>query len=100
MNIRHILHSSKPLQLLLFVAVAGGAPVAVAATFTYPSAPCSTTLQACITTAAPGDVVQVATNVPIGEDLVVDKSLTLRSAPGFSPVLNNDASVSLLNVEP
>src|SRR5262245_34470270 len=100
MNTRHTLHRSIILYLLLFVTVAGGAHAAFAATLTYPSAPCSTTLQACIAAAAAGDVVQVATNVPIGEDLLIDKSLTLRPAPGFSPVLNDSASVKLQNVEP
>jgi hypothetical protein len=69
-----------------------------AVTLTYPSAGCNVGLQACINAAAPGDTVQVATNAPIGEDLTIDKSLTLRPAPGFSPELNDFASVSLFNM--
>lgn len=68
-----------------------------AATLTFPTAACSTTLQACVNTAAPGDTVEIATNLPISEDLLIDKSLTLRPALGFSPVLNDNASVILLN---
>jgi hypothetical protein len=90
----------KTLYLLGLIVAASGRSIAVGITLTYPSAPCSTTLQACIVAAAPGDTVQVATNVPIGEDLVIDKSLTLRPAPGFSPVLNDLASVMLQNVAP
>lgn len=61
-----------------------------AATLTYPSgsAPCNTTLQACITGAAAGDTIQIATNGPIAETPTIDKSLTLQPAAGFTPVLN------------
>ena len=71
---------------------------ATAATLTYPSAACNAGLQACINSAAPSDAVEVATNSPIGEDLTIDKSLTLRPARGFSPELDDFASVSLLNM--
>ena len=60
-----------------------------AATRTWPGpAPCNTTLQACIAGADAGDTVEVASNGPIGESLeIFGKSLILRAAAGFSPVL-------------
>jgi len=65
------------------------AAVCDAATLTYPgSAPCNTTLQACITGAAAGDIIQIATNGPIAETPTIDKSLTVEPATGFAPVLN------------
>jgi hypothetical protein len=68
-----------------------------ATTHTFPSATCATTLQACVTAAAPGDTVQVATNTPIDQSLTVDKSLTLQPAAGFSPAFNNGARILFLN---
>jgi hypothetical protein len=61
-----------------------------ATTWTFPSvsAPCNTTLQACIDGAAAGDTVEVATNTPITTLTEITKSLTLRGASGFSPVLS------------
>jgi hypothetical protein len=60
---------------------------AVAAT-TFPgAAPCNTTLQACVTAAAGGDTVELATNALVNEDVLIDKSLTLQSASGFAPQL-------------
>lgn len=60
-----------------------------AATRTWPTvAPCNVgTLQACITGAGVGDIVEIATNTPVGEDLTVDKSLTLRPAAGYTPTI-------------
>ena len=78
--------------------LATGFSTVTGATLTYPSASCNTTLQACIGVASSGDTVQVATNIPIGENLTIEKSLTLRPAAGFSPVLNNGARVRLLNL--
>jgi hypothetical protein len=73
---------------------------ATSATLTFPSASsCNTTLQACIDSASPSDIVEVATSSPVGEDLFIDKSLTLRAAAGFSPVLDDVASVVLYNSE-
>ena len=50
---------------------------------------CPTTLQDCIDGAAPGDVVEIATNFPIGDSVTISKSLTLDAAPGFAPVFVN-----------
>lgn len=89
-------HQSRVFAALLIAAAAAHSNT-FAATLTFPTPSCSTTLQACVTAAAPGDTVEIATNLPIGEDLLIDKSLTLRPAAGFSPVLNDDAFVLLLN---
>jgi len=57
-----------------------------AATLTYPGAPpCDTTLQLCVTGAIAGDTIQLATNTPIAEFVIADKSLTIEPAPGFAP---------------
>lgn len=72
--------------------------VAGAGVLTYPGpAPCDTTLQACLTGALSGDTVEIATNVPIDENLTVGKSLTLRPAAGFTPTLGGGATVRSLN---
>lgn len=70
------------------LALAATAPAA-ATTRAWPgSAPCATTLQACIAGADAGDVVEIASNGPITESLeIFGKSLTLRAASGFLPVL-------------
>lgn len=61
-----------------------------AATFTYPGpAPCNTILQACIDGVASGNVVEIATNEAIDESPRIEKSLTLRAAPGVSPLLSD-----------
>ena len=79
--------------------------LAFATTRTYPGAvPCNTTLQACITGATGGDVIEVATNGTIDEDLSVNKSLTLQPATGYTPTIGNVAgttrTVSLQNGGP
>jgi hypothetical protein len=84
--------------LAILVALQVISSTAQAATFTYPSAACNADLQACINAAAPGDAVEVATASPISEQLFIDKSLILRPATGFSPVLNNGARVNLFNL--
>jgi hypothetical protein len=80
--------------------VAAAAP-AGAGTITWsgPASPCGATLQGCINGAASGDLIEVATNVPIHEDLTIDKSLELAAAPGFSPVLGDLRLVLLTNPE-
>jgi|GEM_PF-6155457 len=56
---------------------------------TFPGpAPCDTTLQACINGANAGDTVEIATNERIDDPgLNIDKSLTLKGADGFFPVI-------------
>jgi hypothetical protein len=68
-----------------------------AATLTFPSASCSSTLQSCVDGAAPSDIVEVATAGPINESLTIDKSLTVRPAAGFSPVFGDFSAVTLSN---
>jgi hypothetical protein len=55
---------------------------------TWPGSPaCQATLQACIDAAEAGDVVEIATDGPIGDIIqIFGKSLTLRPAAGFQPV--------------
>jgi hypothetical protein len=89
------------------VAISGlafGMPAADAPALTHtwsgPASPCGSTLQNCINASSPGDVVEVATNVPINEDLTIAKSLTLTAAPGFSPSLSPLHFVLLSNPNP
>jgi FG-GAP-like repeat len=82
------------LQILIYVAgvalfcgPANAAPLPTL--FIWPgTAPCDTTLQACITAASPGDVVKIATSTTVHEDLTIDKSLTLQPAATFTPVID------------
>jgi len=61
---------------------------------TWPSGGCAGTLQACIDAAAPGEVIEIATNGPIAESPQIDdKSLTLRPAAGFTPVFASPNSI-------
>ena len=72
----------------LLIAVFGMAATAPAATLRWPgSAPCDTTLQACIDAAANGDTVEVASNAVIDESLALARAITLRAVPGFAPHL-------------
>lgn len=64
----------------------------VGATLTYPGqTPCDGTLQTCLDNAAPGDTVELATNEAITENLEVTKSVSLRAAEGFTPVIGGGA---------
>lgn len=66
-----------------------------AATYTWPTvAPCTGTLQACIDGTVHGDVVQIATDSPIGESLDLDTAITLRPAAGFKPRFANFLGIS------
>lgn len=68
---------------------------AQAATLTYPGdSPCDTTLQACITGAASGDTIEIATNDRIDETLTVSKTLILTSASGFTGLIGSDSELS------
>lgn len=72
---------------LLLATIAADA-LAGGAILTWPgTAPCNTTLQACIAAATAGDIVEIATDGPITEAVeIFGKSLTLRPAAGFEPV--------------
>lgn len=88
----------KLIRMLAPVALVAMAVPAWSATLTYPgAAPCNTTLQACITGAASGDVVEIATNTPIDEDLAINKSLTLQPAAGFAPTIGGGATFRTVN---
>jgi hypothetical protein len=61
-------------------------------TLNYPGdAPCDGTLQTCIDGATAGDIVELATNDPITENLEIARSLTLRAAEGFVPIIGGGA---------
>ena len=96
------------MALSIFVAllVAGAlvAPArAVGFLLNYPSVDCPGTLQSCIDGALPGDTVEIATNTPINETVVIDKSLTLTAANGFQPTIAGGllvtATAGTINVE-
>lgn len=82
-----------PHRLALSAVALATSATADAAIRTWPGpSPCNTTLQACIVGADGGDTVEVASNGPIVESLeIFGKSLTLRAAAGFSPVLQAGA---------
>jgi len=68
--------------------IAFASQFAMATLRTWPGAtPCDGTLNACITAAAADDVVEIATNGPIDENVQVNKPLSLVAAAGFRPVL-------------
>lgn len=58
------------------------------------SAPCDSTLQACINSASPGDTVDVASNATIDESLGFGIPLTLRAASGYAPQLALDRIIT------
>jgi hypothetical protein len=62
---------------------------ALATTRIWPgSAPCNTTLQACIDGSANGDTINILSNTPINENLnLYERSLSVRAGNGFSPQL-------------
>lgn len=69
-----------------------------AAAATWPgAAPCDGTLQACIDASAPGEVIEIATDGPIGEDIQITASLTLKPAAGFAPAFADDMGVQVSN---
>lgn len=67
---------------------------------TFPSAGCAGTLQQCIDGAAAGDTIEIATNALIDEDLTIQKSLTLKSASGFTGTIGmGEALTRIVNIE-
>ena len=73
---------------LVIVLALAAAPAALAETRTYPGAPpCGTTLQACLDGAGDGDRIEIVTTAPIGETLMIDRSVTLTGATGVTPVI-------------
>ncbi|MGK7296247.1 MAG: choice-of-anchor Q domain-containing protein [Candidatus Wenzhouxiangella sp. M2_3B_020] len=88
-----LLHAAASVSLL------GPSGLSQAATLTYPGgAPCDGSLQACLDGAAAGDIVELATNGPIDEDLAIAKSLTVRAADGFAPVVGSGADERSVNL--
>lgn len=69
---------------LLFAAAS-----APAANLEWPGpAPCDTSLQACIDSAAAGDRIRVGSAGPIDQDLSIVRSLRLEALPGYAPRLS------------
>lgn len=84
----------RPASPWLLTMLAAGLSAAPLSAATWPSGGCPGTLQQCIDAAAPGDVIEIATNGPIAESPQVnDKSLTLRPAAGFAPVFASPNSI-------
>lgn len=89
-----------PMKKLMLLLAAFGVTVSLAsftqsAVFTYPGpVPCNTTLQACIDGAGVGDTVLIGTNSPINESPSLTKSLALKAAAGFAPVLSQNHTIT------
>lgn len=70
----------------------------------YPQSPgCTGTLQACIDNAIDGDIIELATDTPIDEDILLQNTLVLRPAAGFSPVIgtgNTDRTLTVGGITP
>jgi len=83
----------------LGLALVSGSAAAVVRTWPDNAGPCpkGTTLQACIDGAALSDYVAIATNDPIGEDiLIVDRNLyRLEAAEGYKPTFAPGRSVEI-----
>jgi hypothetical protein len=59
----------------------------------WPSATCSSTLQACIDASASADTVQIATDTPVAESLSITRSITLEGADSFSAQMATGFSI-------
>lgn len=105
------LHRGVQLGSFLLVALFSGSCMATVRTypdFVTPFSPCSTTLQACVDGSVAGDVINLATNIPISGTVYIDRSLVLQPAAGFSPSIegvfagastsNVDVTIQRLNV--
>lgn len=82
------------------LALALGCPGTVLAeTLTFPGPPpCDQTLSSCVLEANSGDVVEIATDDSIVENVFISKSLVLRSAAGFMPVLGAPGTPGIVSV--
>lgn len=70
-------------RTLLALALLGTATTALAAPVGWPSgsAPCNTTLQACINGVGNGITIEIRTSIPIDENLTINKSVDLVAEP-------------------
>lgn len=70
-------------RTLLALALLGTATTALAAPVGWPSgtAPCNTTLQACINGVGSGITIEIRTSIPIDENLTINKSVDLVAEP-------------------
>ncbi len=80
---------SRFLSKLILLVGAGASIESQAALLTWPgSAPCSGSLQACINAAGLTDTIQIASNDPIDENILIeDRPVNMRAAFGFKPRL-------------
>lgn len=58
------------------------------------AAPCNTTLQACLNASGENDIVNIATNGPIDENIVLGASRGLVAGPGYKPAFAAGRSLS------
>lgn len=84
--------SGRPGRRLLASALLTALPASAEAfspTFVWPGpAPCGTpSLASCLLATPDGSIVQVASNSPVVELLIVDRYQVLTAAPGFSPIV-------------
>jgi hypothetical protein len=87
---------SAPIAATAALLLAGGARGEL---LTYPGpAPCDTSVQACIQGADAGDEIELAVNGAIDESLNLTKSITLRAAEGFAPVIDGSAMTRVLGL--
>jgi|CXWL01.1.fsa_nt_gi hypothetical protein len=71
--------------LIAVLGLHGNATFAEPPTHVWPgAAPCADTLQTCINAAAAGDVVRIATNAAVSENLNLPRSIALEGASGYS----------------
>jgi hypothetical protein len=87
------------IRVLLAAGLLFAANGALADVVTFPSAGCAGTLQQCIDAAGAGDTIEIATDTLINEDLTIQKSLTLKSASGFTGTIGNpEAAERTVNI--
>lgn len=73
----------------------------LADTLTFPGPPpCDQTLNSCVLAANSGDVVEIATHKSLLENIFISKSLVLRPAAGFMPVLGVPGSPGIISISP
>src|SRR5262245_38591226 len=83
-------------QFLFCIALLATSVPVHATTRTWPgTAPCDTTLQACINASVANDTVEVASNGVIDESPSFTFPLTLRNANGYAPQLAADRVIGV-----
>ena len=89
------MNSGHLVRLFTLLLLAGLSLPAMASVRIWPgSAPCNSTLQACINAATSGDTVLIATNTPINENLTINKSLVLKAQTGYKPAFASGKAIT------